>query len=284
MSFKYLSDGRKVVVIGKLNNEESIVQEIFVSASGDEVPSGERFVTKSLHNEPVKSWKEKQLDDYEKRKKACEAELNKIDARIRDAQTRLEEATEHLKQVNAIKNNIKESDLDLFVGFISGTIQYVVCNSYEIEPPQKLADILGTYDNFYSGAKKFDGLKLLSVLGKSDGNLMYRINRYRDGSGGDTEIYPFTTYAAAINKIKEIAVSKIEAGRLSEKCFDTCIDLGITFDSLTLEKHKEAVTKSLDTTIASENENFRKVTERIEFAKQKLADLDDKLAKAKGEA
>jgi len=58
--YKYLSDGRKVVIIGQLNNIESIVQEIFITESGDEVPSGERFTTKNLHDEPVESYKSKQ--------------------------------------------------------------------------------------------------------------------------------------------------------------------------------------------------------------------------------
>ena len=39
METKYLSDGRKVVVIGQLNNVESIVQEIFVSDGGDQIPT-----------------------------------------------------------------------------------------------------------------------------------------------------------------------------------------------------------------------------------------------------
>jgi len=58
--FKFLNDGRKVKVIGKLNNQEMIVQEIFVTKSGDEIPSGESFTAKSLHDEPVLSYKDKE--------------------------------------------------------------------------------------------------------------------------------------------------------------------------------------------------------------------------------
>ncbi|VGD33408.1 Uncharacterised protein [Klebsiella pneumoniae] len=56
MEIKYLSDGRKVVVVGQLNQTETIVQEVFVTEAGDELPGGERFVTKSLHDVPVESW------------------------------------------------------------------------------------------------------------------------------------------------------------------------------------------------------------------------------------
>jgi hypothetical protein len=49
---KYTSDGKKVVIIGNLNSQEKIVQEIFI-INGQEVPSGENFVVKSLHDFPA---------------------------------------------------------------------------------------------------------------------------------------------------------------------------------------------------------------------------------------
>ena len=76
-NIKYTTDGKKVVVIGDLNQTEKIVQEIFVTKDGDEVPSGERFVVKSLLDEPAKSWKEIKLEQIEKdyTTKTCEWEL-----------------------------------------------------------------------------------------------------------------------------------------------------------------------------------------------------------------
>lgn len=46
---KYTTCGKKVVVIGDLNQTEKIVQEIFVTNDGAEIPSGERFVYESLY-------------------------------------------------------------------------------------------------------------------------------------------------------------------------------------------------------------------------------------------
>lgn len=66
-TIKYTTDGRKVVVIGDLNQTEKIVQEIFVTKDGDEIPSGERFVVKSLLDAPAKSWKEQELIKLEAR-------------------------------------------------------------------------------------------------------------------------------------------------------------------------------------------------------------------------
>ena len=62
MQTKYTTDGKKVAIVGKLNNTETIVQEIFVSENGSEIPAGENFVVKSLLDAPAKSWKESQIE------------------------------------------------------------------------------------------------------------------------------------------------------------------------------------------------------------------------------
>ncbi len=62
---KYTTDGKKVVIIGDLNQTDKIVQEIFVTENGDEIPQGERFVVRSLLDQPAKSWKETKLEELE---------------------------------------------------------------------------------------------------------------------------------------------------------------------------------------------------------------------------
>ena len=75
--YKYTTDGKKVIVVGNLNSQEKIVQEIFI-VNGNEIPSGENFVAKSLHDAPAVSWKETELQKlesrYEKDKKEWDSE------------------------------------------------------------------------------------------------------------------------------------------------------------------------------------------------------------------
>ena len=68
---KYTSDGKKVAIVGKLNAQETIVQEVFVSGES-EIPSGENFIVKSLHDNPVVSWKEKKTQEIEDNYKAAQ--------------------------------------------------------------------------------------------------------------------------------------------------------------------------------------------------------------------
>ena len=96
--FKYTKDGKKVVVIGFLNKREIIVQEIFVKDDGAEIPAGENFIVTALLDDPIKSWKEKEIkkidDIFAKNKATREAELKRL-------------RNDHDFMVNALKEKIK---------------------------------------------------------------------------------------------------------------------------------------------------------------------------------
>ena len=234
--YKFLNDGRKVIIIGQLNNVESIVQEIFITEDGDEIPSGERFTAKSLHDKPVSSYRE----DQEKKIKASIATLE--DQRD-SANRRKTEILEELKAYQKILKDTRilteiiedEEKLDIFTRFLSGTIEYLVVDSYTINPPIKMADAAVEFDKYYNGEKKFYGLKLFSVFGGSDGNITYNMSRYGDGSGGNTEVFPFDNREDALDHIKLRAIELIKKGHLSEKDWLACVGMGIKFDTETFE-------------------------------------------------
>ena len=82
MDYKFTKDGKKVVVIGKLNNQETIVQEIFV-VNGGEVPGGENFVAKGLLDNPGISWKESNLKKIEDSYDRKQREYNQKEEKLR---------------------------------------------------------------------------------------------------------------------------------------------------------------------------------------------------------
>lgn len=93
-NIKYTTDGKKVVVIGDLNQTDKIVQEIFVTEQGDEIPQGERFVVKNLLDSPAKSWVESELlQAFQNKKK------ENFNKNIRDTEARLEEYKRQLENL-----------------------------------------------------------------------------------------------------------------------------------------------------------------------------------------
>lgn len=196
---KYTNDGKKVLIVGKLNSQETIVQEIFVSA-GQEIPSGENFVVKSLHDAPSESWKEKNLRELEAR---YESDRKKLQAQIDDQERRLCMERDKAKlQTSALLQFVKNSDesqLETLKNFMAGQITHLFVSGYSPEIISWMdSDKVYDANSFYHHAR-LDGIKLVSLMGKSDGDLSYRLHEYRDGSGGcGKTIYPTTSYEAAL--------------------------------------------------------------------------------------
>lgn len=195
---KYTDDGKKVLVVGKLNATQTIVQEIFVSA-GQEIPSGENFVVKSLHDAPAESWKEKNLRELEAR---YDSDRKKLQAQIDDQERRLGLERDKAKlQTSALLQFVKSSDesqLETLKNFMAGEITHLFVAGYS---PEIISwtDSNTAYDiDSWQGRTRLDGIKLVSLMGKSDGDLSFQLNQYRDGSGSSKTIYPATSYEAAL--------------------------------------------------------------------------------------
>lgn len=269
MDIKYLSDGKKVAVIGKLNNQETIVQEVFVTASGDEVPSGERFVVKSLHDEPVISYKEKQERELAKRVKEQEVALEDRRKKLKEIDVRLEGMYALLKSSTRFVENFDSHDFGLMFKFLSGSIKWVVCDDYGYSPPMKFSDAL-IREGYDYGTKRFEGIKLLSAFGSSDGNISYKLNCYRDGSGSYHNIYPFETYEEAVEHIKSRAVEAIR----KEKCYFTvgCLEsivkmgIGLPDDCKQILKEKLTgeILKRAETSEKEHAENKQKRADELQ--------------------
>lgn len=266
METKYLSDGRKVVVLGKLNSQEMIVQEVFVTKSGDEIPSGESFTTKSLHDEPVLSWQKKEEQRLKSRMESIKKAINDEELNLKKAKKKTKAYQEQLKQVSLLIENFDESKLETLVQFMTGSIKYLVNDSYSISDPVDMMSEIAINDSWGID----DGIKLCSVLGKSNGDLTYKINRYSDGSGGYHEVYPFTNYEDAIDHIKKRAEKKIEENRLSSKDYKKCSELGIEFSDFHQRKYIEHTNKNIKESISKKKEEIKKEEDALKKLESEL--------------
>jgi hypothetical protein len=225
--YKYTKDGKKVVVVGKLNNAEFIVQEIFVS-NGQEVPAGENFVASGLLDEPAKSWKQNEVDKYKKEYAQLRASLDEI-----RKQERFEsEFTENVRRRLSSYSDIKE--IDTLFAFLNNEIEYVV-NGSRIIP---LIDSLVRKHNWGG----FDTLKLLTLFGDSKCGLTWRLGYYSDGSGGSSSIYP----ARSLQDAKQYLEKRIKAKRMINGADIEAKDkYGLKYPSKSqLHKHRQSIIKS----------------------------------------
>lgn len=187
MESKFLSDGRKVTIIGQLNNTEWIVQEVFVTAQGDEIPSGERFTTKSLHDSPVETYKdrqEKKLNEsiraLQNKETAVQESIKKLE-RERTAYEKTFKSTKALS--DSLLKQIDEGAFNLLCDVMAGNVKYLIEDSgYGVYEPKLFLDAIKAYDSYETE------IKLISLFGRSDGSLVYKLNQYYDGSGSAREI------------------------------------------------------------------------------------------------
>lgn len=273
METKYLSDGRKVAVIGQLNNVESIVQEIFVSEQGDEIPSGERFTVKSLHDTPVKSWKEKEQDRLEQRiadsklkEKQAEKELRDITFKLSGKKAQAKQALEH---INQLINNPEV--LDTFASFLSGNIKWLAEKSpYKLKAPERFDENAYVREGYGWGDNKgFEAVKLVSIFGKASGDIGYKRNQYQDGSGSGCEIVPFENYEDALSYVYEQAKEKVANGVLRAEELDVCRELGFTFT-------KDELAASMKRAAEHAENNVRNCKETLAKAEKTKTDAIEK--------
>lgn len=186
---KYLSDGRKVSVIGKINKTEYIVQEVFITKNGDEIPSGENFTAKSLHDAPVLSWKEKEVEKVEARYEKASSEIKNIEKELKVMKGQRQGHVDILNQNEKLMSLLDSCNIDNLADILMGNIKYVVepCSwSFKV---QAFEDGLFAWDNYYND-RRYEGLKMVSLFAlksspyHSDRRCKIEVSQYTDGSGG----------------------------------------------------------------------------------------------------
>lgn len=241
--FKYTTDGRKVVVIGNLNAQEKIVQEVFL-VGGQEMPSGENFVVKSLHSAPAISWKEQQIKEMDAKYTEAKSRSEKLEKELRSETSRL---NAKLLMIKELADNVTNEGFKMVSDVLSGQVKWVVCGeeySPELIPFDKYEETRIVQNDSYS----FEGFRLLGLYGgrysadghtyesykgeRPKGDLQWRIHGYSDGSGSSRPIYLFTEKAEALEKFRTL----IEGRDYTDERVKLLVENGLPLDEKKLAK------------------------------------------------
>jgi hypothetical protein len=249
---KFTTDGKKVIIVGKLNSQETIVQEIFISESGAEIPSGENFVVRSLHDAPVESWKEKNLREleirYESERKSWEKKIEDLNNRLRKQQKHIEA---HIESIGAHLRESQPESFDLICGLLGGRLNVAVINEYGKFTISELTS------SFFSNEY---GFRLISLFGRNNGDMQMKLNRYSDGSGGWDEVKFFESEQQA----KDWIISEINSKPvISRYSIETAEKYGLEIDPKKLEAYF--------------NEEKGRVEKRISDKRKELEGLETEL-------
>lgn len=264
METKFTNDGRKVRVIGKLNSQEYIVQEIFVT-DGAEIPSGEQFTTRSLHDKPSESWQEKQLRELEER---YLREKGNWERQINDLRKRYEPLVERLKaKIDyyglAIKN-ISEESFEMLSNFLCGDVNFVV---YEYDKWSRDRDMV-PFDEFLKMCD--DKIALVSLFGNDKGDLTFRQAEYRDGTGKWCQFSVHKTKEDAIKKLTQL----LNESAITESGIETAKKHGIELDKEKVNSYYlsciEGIEKSIQNDIDARDKQIKAQKEKLKKLKASI--------------
>lgn len=267
----FTEDGKKVVVIGDLNQSEKIVQEIFVTEDGSEIPQGEKFLVKNLFSEPVKSWKEKKLLElesrYEKESKEWETKIQQLNDKKANIYKSIESRVNWLKSFSNKTDDKRLSDvINTIAMFLSPSKIYAFVNEYGkwnlIEFNEENTNAL--LDRFESSYQRirFDSMRLLSLFGGSDGSLSWRVNDYSDGSGSSKEVEFFSSIEDA-NLYLQNRLNNIQ--QYDSRVLENAKKYDLKLDKKKLSEYKERMKKEY--------------LDRIDAAKQSIEKMNEDMSK-----
>lgn len=264
---KYTTDGKKVIVVGNLNSQEKIVQEIFI-ANGNEIPSGENFVVKTLHDAPAVSWKESQLIkievQYEKDKKEWNSKIERLNEERRLAYDSL---SARVKWLRSVAKEPREAEfkkvINQIADFFSDSEKWVFMRNYSEWSLEKFNEegcnnLIDRFESGY-GRKRFDSMRLLSLYGNSDGSVSYRINDYGDGSGSDKDIVFFKSKEEALDFIK----TEFECvEKYNDYHLKTAEKFNLKLDEEKLKAYVQGISKNIDQDIETYKKNIESAIEK----------------------
>lgn len=214
MQTKYTTDGKKVAIVGKLNNTETIVQEIFVSENGSEIPAGENFVVKSLLDEPAKTWKQTETENIEKKyNSALNGLRNATDKLQKETREMSEYTRAKMQWMKGIADNITQEWFELVYGFVAGEYTHFICQNYH-------SWRIVTFDE-YMKANEYGGVRAFGIYtGYSNKQVapLFKIAQYSDGSdNGWNTVACCRSYEDALIQSKNLIAAE---DQLSERVID----------------------------------------------------------------
>lgn len=266
-SIKYTTDGKKVKVIGELNQTEKIVQEIYVTESGEEIPQGRHFIAKDLLDEPAKTWRELRMEQIEIKFDNIEKDWERKIRVLEEEKKSIYSSLTH--SVKWLKNVAREPDRsDMFIDvintlalFLSDEDKWIFFKDYGDWYIKKFDDY-GKNPEFekYDDYSVVKSLRLISLYGNTDGNLVYGVNEFSDGSGSHKEFKIFGSREEAVIFAQSILDEKIRYG---DKDIENAERLGLTLGEEKLKFFKDSKIEALEREISNCEDLIRKAKDNL---------------------
>lgn len=259
-TYKYLPNGRAVVLVQHLENGTHLVAPVMVRAEEDGesddiefIDYDRPFVTKELFDSEPEFLFSPKIEALEQRIHELRKEKDAMELAKRNLSTEEAQIKARCAAIPALQH---------VFDYIDGKITHYVMDDYSGPRIVAFGDTKAEY------AKVRDGKRLLSLYGDSQGNLQYRLSHYSDGSGGSVECYPAMSYEEAVQKCAELIELKLSTNCHNDSaCIKSADALGIPVKSEYRERHRKADLNSAEDMLARSQASLNEWKAKVEALK-----------------
>ncbi len=177
---KYLFNGQAVEFVSELPDGRGFVVDQFVEdeQTGEPVVSGMMHIVEKVFDKPPIGYIDKMVREAEEKLAEVLGRLESAKKNLRETVSQRKQLFDKLEQVPALRR---------LEDFIDGKITHVVSRQYGHIHIMPIGEVICDSDREYRRNPK--RLKLMTLYGEQPGNLSFRINKYKDGSGSDASEY-----------------------------------------------------------------------------------------------
>ncbi len=231
---KYLLNGQAVEVV-EITKSGFLVQYFYENESDKYIDDEIHFVDRVFDNAPTEKF-DKSLTVINEKIKQRQAELRNLEKTIADINTKNKSVFEKFGRCKQLKR---------LEDYIDGKITHCVSLGWSLD----IVDIKNIDADH-------DGIKLLSLFGRSNGDLTYKLNQYQDGSGYWNKIVPCLSYEEAVNELKEYVHAEINKGESCGIFIEVAKKYGFDLPAECLQKYRAEKIKNLNRKISEYLENI----------------------------
>lgn len=250
----YTESGNAICVLHILPGGEGYVGQPILYDDEDEEFLGDAGAYSRLYDAPPRTKKDEEIQKLEAKRSELVSEIS----RLRGLEVEAKEAAKAFE--DTIAGNKQLETLRLF---LDGKITHVVQTSYCSVVISALEEALKSSNPGISNQ-----MKLVSLFGRSNGDLSWGINGWSDGSGSNADAWFFTSEDEA-KKFVQQKINEVDENSERppiDKWVDAAVKYGLSLPHWMESEHKNRKRKTIE-------DKIKDLESRLDQARQELTDV-----------
>ncbi len=206
-SIAYTRSGRKVHIDAITTSGEYVVSGMNAAVYGDEVfeERGETWIERHLTATPPVEIFDEDIKTRTEKIAELRSKHSELTSAVANAEKEIKDRLAKLAKFNGLEN---------LEAFIEGKVTHVVIEEWSDFKAVPIDALQYHEDSGWSRKAAPQGLKLITLFGNSKGDLQWRVNEYKDGSGSNWKrIEPCMSLEEAEAKRAKWALEALEERR-----------------------------------------------------------------------